>query len=1013
MDKDNLLKSLAGTLDSDFQVRKQSEQELHVFEVQPGFTAYLLDLIMEEDVPLGIQISAAIFFKNRVVNYWLISENKAATPLNIQDNEKPIIKEKLVQTLVKKHKNNQLKLQLATAMHNILNSEKWEELIPVIKKLISDFDNLDHIYTGLICLYEYTKNYRWAGLETSSSTNPVLEEITTEMFPILENLVTNLLNNDSQVTDEMLYMIIKIFKFTTFSSLPSYFQDQSKLGNWCHLQILIINKPLPASVMEEDSIEMRTSNPRTKTVKWCFGNLHRLLTRHGGGFSTKDKANNEFAKSFLENFVPEILSAYWTIIENWSVKKVWLSEGSLYHMISFLEQLIETPAWALISDKLDAIILHVILPTLNANEETIELYEDEPDEYIRRFFDINRESNTADVASINFIFRLSTKKFKSTIIQVLGIVNSIFSRRNENRQDIATAMETEGALRVLSTLSYKLDKKSSPVQGQLDQLLHTFIYPELSDETVSKTPWLTARACDTLAMFVYKYQDQQVLQDIFQAVVKCFQNQEQFPVQLTAVDALRTLVDEELVAEHISGQAPQLMGTLLDMSKKFESDILTSVMDSFVEKFAKNLEPYAHELSSKLVEQFLRLASELLDQQTSSTSNNIDLDKEYQASGILNTLTTLVIAMNSSPNVAASMESVIQDMVKFILENAMVAFLGEAIEILESILFSTQHVSPTLWNLFQSCIDSFDTYALEYFDTFQPFFESVINHGFSQSEVTIETPYVQSLLNVCFNILSSDSLDPIFADCAFELIELTILSMNTRFISFLPRFLPEIFNVFTNLESQDAFDGYMLHHLSVLKIFFGCLYIDPSTTFKFLNEKQFTGGFFQLWIKYSGDFQSVYGCKIQILCCLSILCDADLSLIPQPETILEVTDLLISNLEVLPHAIKARQDILSEDRGMKQYSANTGGDDDEEDEYDDAYFEGDEFEADEAELEAMKQTPIDNINVFEVFANKVMSLQQQDSGKYSGIFGGLDSSQQDTVAKIIQINQQQQEQQNK
>lgn len=1013
MDKDNLLKSLAGTLDSDFQVRKQSEQELHVFEVQPGFTAYLLDLIIEEDVPLGIQISAAIFFKNRVVNYWLISENKAATPLNIQDNEKPIIKEKLVQTLVKKHKNNQLKLQLATAMHNILNSEKWEELIPVIKKLISDFDNLDHIYTGLICLYEYTKNYRWAGLESSNSTNPVLEEITTDMFPILENLVTNLLNNDSQVTDEMLYMIIKIFKFTTFSSLPSYFQDQSKLGNWCHLQILIINKPLPASVMEEDSIEMRTTNPRTKTVKWCFGNLHRLLTRHGGGFSTKDKANNEFAKSFLENFVPEILSAYWTIIENWSVKKVWLSEGSLYHMISFLEQLIETPAWALISDKLDAIILHVILPTLNANEETIELYEDEPDEYIRRFFDINRESNTADVASINFIFRLSTKKFKSTINQVLGIVNGIFSRRNENREDIATAMETEGALRVLSTLSYKLDKKSSPVQGQLDQVLHTFIYPELSDETISKTPWLTARACDTLAMFVYKYQDQQVLQDIFQAVVKCFQNQEQFPVQLTAVDALRTLVDEELVAEHISGQAPQLMGTLLDMSKKFESDILTSVMDSFVEKFAKNLEPYAHELSSKLVEQFLRLASELLDQQTSSTSNNIDLDKEYQASGILNTLTTLVIAMNSSPNVAASMEGVIQDMVKFILENAMVAFLGEAIEILESILFSTQHVSPTLWSLFQSCIDSFDTYALEYFDTFQPFFESVINYGFSQSEVTIETPYVQSLLNVCFNILSSDSLDPIFADCAFELIELTILSMNTRSLSFLPRFLPEIFNVFTNLESQDAFDGYMLHHLSVLKIFFGCLYIDPSTTFKFLNEKQFTGGFFQLWIKHSGDFQSVYGCKIQILCCLSILCDADLSLIPQQETILEVTDLLISNLEVLPHAIKARQDILSEDRGMKQYSANTGGDDDDEDEYDDAYFEGDDFEADEAELEAMKQTPIDNINVFEVFANKVMSLQQQDSGKYSGIFGALDSSQQDTVAKIIQINQQQQQQQNK
>ena len=35
-------------------------------------------------------------------------------------------------------------------------------------------------------------------------------------------------------------------------------------------------------------------------------------------------------------------------------------------MISFLEQIIETPAWSLISDKLDAIIRHVILPTLVA-----------------------------------------------------------------------------------------------------------------------------------------------------------------------------------------------------------------------------------------------------------------------------------------------------------------------------------------------------------------------------------------------------------------------------------------------------------------------------------------------------------------------------------------------------------------------------------------------------------------------------------------------------------------------
>lgn len=1000
MDKDTLLKALAGTLDANFSTRKQSEQQLHVFEEQPGFTAYLLDLITESNVAFSVQIAAAIFFKNRIVNYWLLPENKAPSPLYIQDHEKGLIKEKLVQTLIKTYKNSQIKLQLCTALHNILSSEKWAELVVVIKTLLSDSANVDHVYTGLLCLFEYTKNYRWLGLELGA--NPVLEEIATEVFPLLEALTNGLVTADTEVSHEMLYLVIKTFKFTTYLSLPSYFQDQAHLGNWCHLQILIINRPLPPSVLNDDSLENRASNPAVKTVKWCFGNLHRLLSRHGGGFTTKDK-DTQFLKLFLENFVPQILGAYWTIIENWSAKKVWLSEGSLYHMISFLEQLVETPAWALISDKLEAIIKHVLLPTLQASEQTIELYEDEPEEYIRRFFDINRESNTADVASVNFVYRLSTKKFKSTINLILAIISDIFTRRAANRDDLAVAMEAEGAFRILSTVSYKLDKKASPVHGQIDQLLHTFVYPELSADTLSKTPFLTARACDTLAMFVYKYKDTQVLQDIFQGVVHCFQQQEQFPVQLTAVDALRSLVDEDLVAEHISAQAPQLMGTLLDMSKKIESDILTSVMDSFVERFATNLEPYAQELAQRLVEQFVKLASELLEQ-SSTDHNNLDVEKEYQAAGILNTLTTLVVSMNSSPAVAASLEPILKDMIKFVLENSMVLFLSESIEILESVLFATSVVSPILWELFQCCIDSFDTYALEYFDTFQPFFESVITKGFSKDDVTIDSPSVQALLNVCFNVLRSEAMDPIFAHSGFELIELTILALNQRFIPFLPRFLPEIFDVFTQLESIEAFDGYMLHHLSILKIFFGSLYIDPTTTLQFLNEKQFTTGFFKLWLKHSDDFQSVYGCKLQILASLAILCDANLSLI-ESDLVGEVVDLLISNLEQLPHAIRARQEILNHEDGTKAGTEvnDNDNDDDEEDEYGDAFYDDEHFEADDAELEALKETPIDDINVFEVFTNKLTMLQQQDAQKYQAVFSSLDQHQQETAQRVIQI----------
>lgn len=998
MDRDTLLKSLSGTLDANYAVRKQNEEQLRFYEKMPGFTNYLLELVTDPSVNFGVQTSAAIFFKNRVSNYWVVPELTQATDRHIKPDEKAAIKANLVEVLSKSYRNPQLRVQLSTALSRILDHDKWDDLVEMIPKLISDVSNVDHVYTGLICLYEYTKNYRYAGVDSANSKNIVLEGVAESMFPMLENLASNLMSSPSDLSDEMLYLIIKIFKFTTYSTLPTCLQEQGRLGTWCHLHLSIINMPLPESVMKADSQEERALTPRVKTVKWCFANMHRLLLRHGGGLSTKDK-NGPFAKMFMSTFVPEILNAYWTIIEHWSSKQIWLSEASLYHLISFLEQIVETPSYPLVEAKLEAIIKHVLLPTLNATQQTIELYEDEPDEYIRRFFDNSRDNATADTASINFLFRLASTKFSRCGTILLSIINDVFQKRAADRGDLQGAIETEGALRVLATISYKLDKKNSPVKGQMDQLLYTVVYPELSQQVITKTPWLAARACDTIAMLVHKFTDEAILQNLFHGVVICFQQQDQFPIQLTAINALRTLVEEEIVAAQVAEQAPQLMGTLLDMSKNFESDILTTVMDVFVEKFAVNLEPYANELSLRLIEQFMKLAHEILEQ--TSQNGTPDIDKEYQASGIINTLTSLVIAMNSSPQVSERLEVLLKDMIIFVLENSMALFLTEVLEMMESIVFSSNKMSPTTWELFQACIDCFDTFAQDYFDTFQPFFEAVIQTSFNQDDITIEDPRVQSMFKVCFQTLSGDVVDPVFAHQAFELIEFAVLSLNKKFTPFMSQFLPEIFNIFSSLEAQDAFDGYMLHHLSILKIFFACLYVDAATTLQFLSDKQFTNSFFKLWVKYSGDFQSVYGCKLQILASTAILCDCPSNALPLEDIVGETVDLLISNMEVLPHAIKARQEILDKENGVTASSKDFSAEGEEEDEYEDYY--DDDFEADEAELEALKQTPIDPINAFYVFTEKVSFLQQQDPLRYGAIFGSLDESQKEIANRIINI----------
>ncbi|KAK6198114.1 importin-beta like protein [Scheffersomyces amazonensis] len=1003
MNKESLIQIVQGTLDADNNVRKQSEIELHVYERQPGFTEYLLDLISEPGISTGVQISVSIFFKNRIASHWVAPDNSKDTSRTIADNEKPGIKQKLIHTIIKTYNNQLISIQLSTALHSILDLDKWDDLTTIIKNLIQQGDTAS-VSAGLICLYEYTRNYRWSGLENN---NPVLEEVSNEIFPLLELLIENMINTPSNTTtnDDMIYRILKIFKFTTFSTLPTYIQDPKNLGKWCHYHILIINKPLPQYVLQEDDLDQRAKQTAVKSVKWCFANLHRLLSRHGGGFSTRNKTDNQFASMFLTNFVPEILTSYWKIIEDWSSKKAWLSEPSLYHLISFLEQLIDTPCWNLISDKQDAIIRHVILPTLIATDETIELYEDDADEYIRRFFDINRESTTADVASINYLYKLCSKKFKSSGNLILNIINDIFNRRAANRSDLQIAKETEGALRILSSISFKLNTKSSPVNGQTDQVLFTFVYPELSNECISSSPWLVARACDTIAIFLYNYKDVQILNSIFEGVVNCFQAETQLPIQLTAVDALTTLVKQDSVANTVADQAPALMNKLLEMSKKIENETITNAMEEFVERFAKNLEPYAVELASNLSSQFLSIAQEILE--SNSDPSNYNEDKEYQAANTLNTITTVIVSMNSSPQVCAALEGAVQDVIKFILENAMISFLTEAMEILESLVFCTKSVSPIVWSLYQVCIDSFETYAFEYFDNFLVFFESIINHGFTQPEITIDSNFVQSLFAVCFKLLKSDDVDPIFAHGTFELIELSILALGQKSISVLPHLFNELFEIFVRLEAEGAFDGYMLHHLSILKVFFSALYIDAGITLRFLKEKSFIANFYRLWIEHSEDFQSVYGCKIQILASLAVIASPDISLLPE-DLISENTDILLGNISALPGAIKAKNDIMSREESLKPVTFDD--EEEETEEYSDAFFE-DEFEADEAELEAMKETPIDSVNVFEVFYNQLMTIQHSDATKYQALFGELEPSKQKLIEDVYKIVQEKNAQQ--
>jgi len=103
-----------------------------------------------------------------------------------------------------------------------------------------------------------------------------------------------------------------------------------------------------------------------------------------------------FGKHFIADFAPEILKSYLHQIDLYMSRKIWLSERCVYLIIDFLEDwylqlnvLAETSikpklTWNLLKNHVPNLIEHVVFPLLCLTQEDLELWEEDPGEYIHK-----------------------------------------------------------------------------------------------------------------------------------------------------------------------------------------------------------------------------------------------------------------------------------------------------------------------------------------------------------------------------------------------------------------------------------------------------------------------------------------------------------------------------------------------------------------------------------------------------------------------------------------------------
>lgn len=396
-----------------------------------------------------------------------------------------------------------------------------------------------------------------------------------------------------------------------------------------------------------------------------------LLDRYGnptgiGKNNTPDYT--QYAKNFITTFAPEILKGYLQEIDKW-VKGQWLSKPVLSYILVFLEECIKPKAtWEHLKPHMDSLITHLIFPMLCQTEADIEMFEDDPSEYLHRKLNIYEEVTSPDVAATNFLVQLARIRKKQTF-SILTFINGIVSKYEAAPEDQKQPREKEGALRMIGTLSSVILGKKSPIADQVEYFFVRHVFPEFR----SPHGYLRARACDTLERFEQlDFKDPNNLMVIYRSILECLADPA-LPVKVEAALALQPLIRHTVIRTSMQTNIPQIMQQLLKLTNEVDVDALANVMEDFVEVFSTELTPFAVALCEQLRDTYMRIIGELLERQSSKADDDIygDFldDKTITALGVLQTIGTLILTLESTPDVLLHLETILLPVITITLEN--------------------------------------------------------------------------------------------------------------------------------------------------------------------------------------------------------------------------------------------------------------------------------------------------------------------------------------------------------
>ncbi|KAJ5368500.1 importin [Penicillium cataractarum] len=1022
MDVTALRDRIQSTLDPNTSTRQQAELDLKYAETQPGFINALLDILQTEQNN-AVQLSAGVYLKNRISRGWAPVEDNPQRP-PVPEAEKPSFRERLIPALASTPPN--VRAQLVPLLQKILQNdfpEQWPGFLDLTLQLLGTND-ANTVYAGLQCLLAICRVYRFKAGEKREEFDKIVEH----SFPQLLSIGQRLVDEESLEAAEMLRIVVKAYKHAIYFELSPALQTQQATVDWCTLFLRIISKTPPANAMAE-SKEERELNHWWKCKKWSYANLNRLFIRYGNPTTiTKSSIPDytPFAKSFITSFAPEILKGYLQEIDKWVSKSQWLSNSALSYTLVFMEECVKPKAmWEHLKPHMDNLIAHFVFPILCQSDEDIELFEEDPSEYLHRKLNFYEEVSAPDVAATNFLVSL-TKNRKKQTFSILTFVNSVVSKYESAADDQKQPREKEGALRMIGSLASVILGKKSPIADQVEYFFVRHVFPEFR----SPHGFLRARACDTLEKFEQlDFKDPNNLMIIYRNILESMTDPE-LPVRVEAALALQPLIRHDVIRTSMQQNIPQIMQQLLKLANEVDVDALANVMEDFVEVFSAELTPFAVALSEQLRDTYMRIVGELLERNANKAGDDegygdfLD-DKSITALGVLQTIGTLILTLESTPDVLLHLETILMPVISITLENKLYDLYNEVFEIIDSCTFASKSISPTMWQAFELIHKTFKAGAELYLEDMLPALDNYVSYG---SDMLVQNPaYLAAVVGMVEDIFRDDKVGGVDRICGCKLAETLMLNLRGHVDQYIPLFIELAMVVIDAGEARTK--SYRIH---LMEMIINAIYYNPALSLQVLEAKGWTNKFFSTWFSSIDQFRRVHDKKLSIAAISSLLTmkAADVPVSVQqgwPRLLQGVTRLF----QTLPAALKLREDATRE----SDFTLDDEDDEDDEENDWDGEVEWNEEEVEEAvegdiadesaayldflnkeaqkfsqfadddddelDEESLLETPLDKVEPYGMFKHVFLNLQSEQPQLYENLTKVLGPEEQQILQAVF------------